>query len=121
APMDYRDTLVVGISQSGESTDVNCVLSRAREQGAVTLGITNEKRSSLAKLADHVLLVHARKERSVAATKTYTGQVLMMYALAHALGAGIRVEQVRRLPDLVAQSLRLEPRIAELSERYSYM
>ncbi len=121
ARLDYRDTLVVALSQSGESTDTNCVLSRAREQGAVTLGITNESGSTLAKLAEHVLLVRAHRERSVAATKTYTGQVLMLYALAYALGADIKVEQVRRLPDLVAQSLRLEPRIAELSERYSYM
>src|SRR5512140_2449946 len=43
AQMDYRDTLVVAISQSGESTDTNLVLERARAQGAVTVGITNEK------------------------------------------------------------------------------
>ena len=49
APMDYRDTLVVAISQSGESTDTNLVLERARQQGARTLGITNESRSTLAR------------------------------------------------------------------------
>src|SRR5436853_4872260 len=46
--IDYRDALVVGISQSGESTDTNLVLERARDRGALTLGITNEKSSSLA-------------------------------------------------------------------------
>src|SRR5512142_1110694 len=42
ARVDYRDSLVVALSQSGESTDTNLVLARAREQGAMTLGITNE-------------------------------------------------------------------------------
>src|SRR2546429_3851767 len=42
-PIDYREALVVAISQSGESTDTNLVLERAREQGATTVGITNEK------------------------------------------------------------------------------
>ncbi|HWQ54094.1 MAG TPA: SIS domain-containing protein [Bryobacteraceae bacterium] len=121
ARLDYRDTLVVGISQSGESTDSNRVLECAREQGATTLGITNEAGSSLAKLAEHVLFVRAGKEKSVAATKTYTGQVLMMYTLAYALGAKIRLDDLRRLPDLAAQSLKLEPAVATLSERYSYM
>src|SRR5579859_3463464 len=79
AQIDYRETLVVAISQSGESTDTNLVLERARQQGALTLGITNESRSALANLAEHVFLVRAGREKSVAATKTYTGQMLMMY------------------------------------------
>ena len=49
AQVNYRDALVVAISQSGESTDTNLVLSRAREQGALTIGITNEASSSLAR------------------------------------------------------------------------
>src|SRR3981189_788113 len=54
ATLDLKDVLVVAISQSGESTDTNLVLQRAREQGAPTVGITNEPESSLAKLAEHV-------------------------------------------------------------------
>src|SRR5205807_6920721 len=57
APIDYRGALVVAISQSGESTDTNLVLERARAAGAMTLGITNEARSSLARIAEHILLV----------------------------------------------------------------
>ena len=76
APVDFRDALVIGISQSGESTDTNLVLERARAQGALTIGITNEASSAMAKLADEVFLVRAGREKSVAATKTYTGQVL---------------------------------------------
>lgn len=121
APMDYRDTLVVAISQSGESTDTNLVLERAKEQGARTLGITNESRSTLARTAEHVFLVRAGKEKSVAATKTYTGQMLAMYLLAHALGGGVRQADLERIPEAVAAALRLEPEINALSERYRFM
>ena len=59
-----RRAMAVAISQSGESTDTNVVLERAREQGALTVGITNEPRSNLARIAEHVLLVRAGPERS---------------------------------------------------------
>jgi len=90
ASVDLREVLVVAVSQSGESTDTNLVLERAREQGALTVGITNESRSALAHLAEHLFLVRAGREKSVAATKTYTGQLLILYLLAYALGARIR-------------------------------
>src|SRR5579864_925415 len=118
---DLRHALVVAISQSGESTDTNLVLSHARKQGALTIGITNESASSLARLAEHVFLVHAKKEKSVAATKTYTGQVLMLYMLAYALGGKIRPDDLARLPERAHLALGLEPAIASLSERYRFM
>ena len=119
--VDYRETLVVALSQSGESTDTNLVLERAREQGALTLGITNERRSTLAGLAERIFLVHAGREKSVAATKTYTGQMLMFYLLAYALGGKIGIPDLERLPEAVEGALRLEPEIDALSERYRYM
>ena len=118
---DYRDALVVGISQSGESTDTNLVLERARARGALTLGITNERSSTLAGIAEHVFLVRAGKERSVAATKTYTGQMLLQYLLAYALGGKIRIADLERLPELVEGALQLEGQIDEISERYRFM
>jgi len=121
ARVNFEDVLVVAISQSGESTDTNLVLERAREQGALTVGITNEPSSSLAQLAEHVFLVHARREKSVAATKTYTGQLLMLYLLAYGLGARIDIDDLRRLPDWAEAALKLEPEIAERAERYRFM
>src|ERR1022692_1283355 len=121
ARLDYRDALVVGVSQSGESTDTNLVLERARRQGALTLGITNESGSAMARLAEHVLLVRAGREKSVAATKTYTGQMLMMYLLAYALGGGVRIADLERIPDVVRAALSLEPEIDAMSERYRFM
>jgi glucosamine--fructose-6-phosphate aminotransferase (isomerizing) len=121
ANLDLREVLVVAISQSGESTDTNLVLERARAKGALTAGITNEPESTLARLAEHVFLVRAGREKSVAATKTYTGQVLMLYLLAWALGAKIRIDDLRRLPDQVNLGLSLETEIARLAERYRFM
>ena len=121
APLDWSDALVVGISQSGESTDINACLETARDGGARTIGITNEAMSAMASIADDVLLVHAGRERSVAATKTYTGQLLAGYLLAHALGGAIDLDALRRLPETADLALRLSPGVTALSERYRYM
>src|SRR5690242_3938333 len=69
APFQFDGVMVIAISQSGESTDTNLVLERAREQRALTIGVTNEESSTLARLAATTFLVRARKEQSVAATK----------------------------------------------------
>jgi glucosamine--fructose-6-phosphate aminotransferase (isomerizing) len=121
ARIDFREALVVAVSQSGESTDTNLVVAQARKQGALTIGITNEASSSLARIAEHVFFVRAGKEKSVAATKTYTGQVLMLYLLAYALGAKLRADDLARIPDYVHRALRTESAIAALSERYRFM
>jgi len=120
-PLDLAGAMVVAISQSGESTDTNLVLERAKAQGALTVGITNEAGSTLAGLAEHVFLVKACKERSVAATKTYTGQVLMLYLVAQALGARIRVDDLRALPEWAEAALSLESAAGERAERYRFM
>jgi len=119
--LDLRDVLAIAISQSGESTDTNLVIERAREQGARTLGITNEAGSMLARIVEHVFLVHAGREKSVAATKTYTGQLLMLYLLAHALGARMELDKLARLPEWASQALQLEQAVAGVAEQYLSM
>jgi glucosamine--fructose-6-phosphate aminotransferase (isomerizing) len=119
--LDFRDVLVVAISQSGESTDTNLVLERAKAAGAMTVGVTNESESTLARLAEHVFLVRAGKEQSVAATKTYTGQLLTFYLLAYALGAPVELDNLKRLPRYAEAALSLEDEITSRSERYTFM
>ncbi len=121
APLDLRQSLVVGISQSGEGADISIVLKSARRQGACVVGITNEPRSTMARLVDEVFLVRAGKQRSVAATKTYTGQLLLLYLLASALGPHITLSRVSEIPGRVEKTLRFAPEIKELVERYRYM
>ncbi len=121
AKVDLRDALVVAISQSGESTDTNLVLERAKEAGAFTLGITNEAESTLAKLAGDALLVRAGREKSVAATKTYTGQLFALYLLAYALGAPLKETDLERIPGSAEAALKLEPEILTRAEKYCFM
>lgn len=121
ADLDLKGAAVVAISQSGESTDTNLVLERAKAAGAFTIGITNESESALAHIADDTFLVRAGKERSVAATKTYTGQLMCMYLLAYALGARLELEDLQRVPGWTASALKLEPVIRERAERYCFM
>ncbi len=113
--------LVVAISQSGESTDTNVVLSEARELGAFTIGITNEETSTLAKISHQPVLVRAGKEKSVAATKTYTGQLMAFYLLAWALGAKIELDDLQHLADAASAALTVDREIAARAERYCFM
>jgi glutamine---fructose-6-phosphate transaminase (isomerizing) len=110
--LDFRDVLVVGISQSGESTDTNAFLEDARRRGAFTVGVTNEAASSLSRAAEYVVLAQAGREQSVAATKTYTCQLMAMYLLACALGGRCRPDALQRIPECVAGVLALEDSIA---------
>ncbi|MDE3178322.1 MAG: SIS domain-containing protein [Acidobacteriota bacterium] len=121
ARLNLRDALVVGISQSGEGTDVNMVLRSARKQGAYTVGITNESQSEMAHTVHEVFLARAGRQRSVAATKTYTTQLLLFYLLASSLGPHVTLAGVSELPGRVKEALKLAPAIRELVERYRYM
>jgi len=121
AQIDYRQALVVGISQSGEGQDINMVLEAAKRRGGYTIGITNERDSSMAKVVDEVFLVHAGKQRSVAATKTYTGQLMLLYLLAASLGTAVSIESISEIPGHVEEALKLIPELRELVERYRYM
>lgn len=113
--------LVVGVSQSGEGSDINSVLSQAKDFGAFTLGITNNKSSEIANIADETLLIHAGKEKSVAATKTYTGQMLHFYLLANALVDPDKRIALEKIPHFAQKALELEPKIVEIAERYTFM
>ncbi|MBX3299054.1 MAG: SIS domain-containing protein [Acidobacteria bacterium] len=119
AKLDLKRALVVGVSQSGEGSDINLVLESARSSGAMTLGITNESDSTMAGIVDETLLIHAGRERSVAATKTYTGQMLHFYMLARALGG--RDLGIERIPELTDHALLLLEEIRSLVERYLFM
>jgi glucosamine--fructose-6-phosphate aminotransferase (isomerizing) len=119
--LDLRDALVIGVSQSGEGDDINLTLENARRGGATTLAITNEADSTMTRLADETFLIHAGRERSVAATKTYTGQLLIFHLLARALSDRRGQMEVERLPELAAESLKLKPQVAAMVERYAFM
>lgn len=121
AELQLQDALVVAVSQSGESTDINMVLESAANAGAQTVAITNEADSTMAKLAQEVILVRAGRELSVAATKTYTGQLMAFYLLAYALGARISLDHLRRIPASAHAALSLYEQVREAAVPYRFM
>jgi glucosamine--fructose-6-phosphate aminotransferase (isomerizing) len=121
-PPKLRHALVVAISQSGQSPDIVAVLEEARRQGAPTLAIVNDPASPLACAADSVLDVCAGPERAVAATKSYTAQLMAIAMLSAALaGDEERWRTLAQLPALVEQVLALDALIRQAAERYRYM
>jgi len=121
AQLRLDHALVVGVSQSGEGEDINRVLESARQSGAYTIGITNEPGSSMTRLVDETLLTHGGRERSVAATKTFTGQMLLFYMLATELARNPVPFSYEAIPHLVAGALEQKPAIMELVQRYVFM
>lgn len=119
AKLKLNRSLVIGVSQSGEGSDINLVLESAKASGAYTLAITNETDSAMSSLAEETLLIHAGPERSVAATKTYTGQMLHFYMLANEL-ANSKLD-IGRIPAYAADVLYLQPQIKQLVQRYIFM
>ncbi|HEV2861967.1 MAG TPA: SIS domain-containing protein [Pyrinomonadaceae bacterium] len=120
ARLKLARALVVGVSQSGEGEDINHVLESAKAGGAYTVGITNEAGSTMTGVVDETLLMHGGRERSVAATKTYTGQLLHFYMLAEALAGGKKLGY-EAIPELAARALESRGRVEQLVERYVFM
>jgi glucosamine--fructose-6-phosphate aminotransferase (isomerizing) len=103
-------SLVVGISQSGASPDVVEVIAAGRRQGAPTLAITNDPTSALAVAAETTIDLGAGPELAIAATKTYTSELLAIAALSAAMsGRDEDLAALRAIPDALASVLTLEP------------
>ena len=115
-----ENAFVIGISQSGQSPDIVSVISEARRQGAVTLAITNFSDSPISEAAEMTLDIEAGAERAVAATKTYTSQLLALAALSVAM-AGNKEEDLnalRSVPGAVAAALDLEMETARIASKH---
>lgn len=121
ARLKLDHALVVGVSQSGEGEDINRVLENARQGGACTVGITNEPNSTMTRLVDEALFMHGGRERSVAATKTFTGQMVLFYMLASGLASGAPALSFEAIPEFAARALEQKPAILELVQRYVFM
>jgi glutamine---fructose-6-phosphate transaminase (isomerizing) len=127
-PVLSKDTLVIGISQSGETADTLAAMKLAREQGARTLAITNMMGSQITREVDAVLYTRCGLEISVAASKTFTAQVALLSLIALKL-AQIRtslpadeiefiLEELYDLPQRMEQFLDGDHPIDEIAERY---
>ena len=121
-PPKLRNALVIGISQSGKSPDIVSVLEDARQQGELTLAITNDAYSDLAGQADHIVQLHAGEETSIAATKTYTAELLVVAMLAaHLAQEKERIAEIEEIPEQVSKILEINKSVAAQAARYRYM
>ncbi|MEU4424143.1 SIS domain-containing protein [Actinoplanes sp. NPDC024001] len=122
---DFTGTLVIGVSQSGGSPDLTSVLGVARENGALTLAVTNNPESTLAQAAELAIDVAAGHERAVAATKTYTAELLALLLLIEGVRAGDgrlpddERAALAKLPQLAEEAL-ADPAADELAQRYRF-
>lgn len=115
---DLSHALVVGVSQSGGSPDLSEVLKVARESGALTLAITNNPDSVLAQTAELSIDIAAGHERAVAATKSYTAELLALLLLVENIRGGDR-GVIAELPELAAKTLD-SPHARDLAPRYRF-
>lgn len=130
-PLIDKNTLVIIVSQSGETADTIAALREAKNRGARVLSIVNVVGSTIASESDDVLYTWAGPEISVATTKAYSTQLTMLYIIAfyiaHKLGRiddrDLRrlLSALNRLPDMVAGILRQAPDIKRISQRYAYL
>jgi glucosamine--fructose-6-phosphate aminotransferase (isomerizing) len=121
-PPRLEGALVVGISQSGQSPDIVGVLAEGRRQGCPTLAITNEPASPLAQAAEFTINIQAGIEKAVAATKTYTAELMAVAMLSLALNPDAeRVAALNQVPGWIEQTLALDGEIAEIARRYRFM
>lgn len=97
--LDLSSDLVIGVSQSGKAADALAVIERGNSQGAVTVAITNDENSPMAKTAKYHLYCYAGLEESVAATKTFTAQMYLLALLtAYWSENSELLELLRKLP-----------------------
>jgi glucosamine--fructose-6-phosphate aminotransferase (isomerizing) len=121
-PPALRNALVVGISQSGQSPDIIGVVAEGKRQGVPTLVITNDPKSPLAQASEFVIDICAGSEKAVAATKTYTAQLLAIAMLSVGVSEDSdRLAALQRVPELVEEALALDEAIERATERYRYM
>lgn len=123
------NTLVVAISQSGETADTLFAVREARTSGAKVLAITNTVGSTLTREADHVLYTHCGPEIGVASTKAFLGQLAAIYLLAgHFAAARGRLagndsrryaEELLKIPRLIEETLEKEKEIAKIADSFA--
>jgi len=122
APPHLNGALVIGISQSGKSPDIVSVLEEGKRQGCLTLAITNDIRSPLARHADLIFDIRAGEEKAIAATKTYTTQLAALAMLSAALAGEDNLwQELEKVPAWIEDTLNKEEAIQRMAQRYRYM
>ncbi len=121
-PPNLKGALVIGISQSGQSPDIVSVLREGKRQGCLTVAITNTPDSPLAGEADFTLDMQVGPELAVAATKTYTAELMVIAMLSAALNRDEKSwSDLQKIPAWIGETLKHDQMISEAAQRYRYM
>lgn len=121
-PPNLSNSLVLCISQSGESPDIVAVAAEGKRQHCLSVAITNSPSSPLAANADFILDLNVGVESGVAATKTYTAELLLLAMLSAALlGDAKSLQELKQIPGWMDRVQQLDKRIANNVQRYRYM
>ncbi len=116
----WSKAVVLGVSQSGQSPDIVAVISEARRQGALTLAVVNDTSSELAQKAELCMPIFAGREKSIAATKSYTNQLAALAMLSSALNHDPqRLHALNDLPALISQCIDQQADMASALEEYA--
>ncbi len=127
-PIIEPNTLVVAISQSGETADTLAAVREAKQKGAVVTGLCNVVGSTIARATGRGIYLHAGPEIGVASTKAFTSQVAVMLMMALKLGRSRRlsvedgvslVKEIKRIPELVKGVLAQSETIKQIAEKYA--
>ncbi len=121
--VDLSKYLVIGVSQSGKAEDVLEVLRQAKADGAVTVAVTNEMSSPMAAEAEHHMFCGAGTEYSIAATKTFTSQMMILALLAAKwAGNSELLSDLANVPAKVAELIEnLDGQLGDIAEKYQNM
>lgn len=121
-PPNLSEALVLGISQSGQSPDIVAVLEEGKKQGRPTICITDDPSSPLAETSDHIIPLRAKKEKSVAATKTYTSSLMAIALLSTMLDKDKnRENQIKSAIAKFDQVIEDSLKVVKGTERYRYI
>jgi glutamine---fructose-6-phosphate transaminase (isomerizing) len=126
-PVIEDGTVVIAISQSGETADTLAALREAKEKGALTLGIVNSVGSTIARETDAGVYLHVGPEIGVASTKAFVGQVMVLSLMAAFLGRRRHMSQsvcheyltaLSQIPDVIERTLQLADKTREIAAQY---
>ena len=123
-----KDDLYIFVSQSGETADTYAALEKCKKYGVKTCGVVNVVESSIARLSDFVLPIHAGPEIGVASTKAFVGQMLVLLLLTLKISKERVdlsnseykkiVDEIIRLPSLIKDTLNKQKEIQEIARDF---
>lgn len=128
-PID-RNTIVIAITQSGETADTLAALRESKRKGHPTLALCNVVGSTIARECDGGVYLHAGPEIGVASTKAFTSQVTVLTMLAlyfgrmrhlSSLQGTAMIRDLRTMPDVIRQTLRCQDAVKRIAERYAHV